>query len=429
MSMTVPQQLTASPNVTSARRSFGAVLAALLLLAGMAGCAFVPGDHAYTMREQSTVKLPVSSGGETAPANVKVQAITAQLIIEQEKTMLVAAAEATAAASAPATNGAARPTGPANNADRAPGADYTIGPGDVLNVTVFDHPELTIPAGSNRSAAEAGTLVAANGTIFYPYAGIIKVSDKTAGEVRAMLVQKLAKFVEKPQVDVRVISFRSKRVYVVGEVKTPGVIDVTDVPLTIVDAVNRAGGFTLNADLSQVLLTRDGQTWRVDVQALYENGDVSMNVPLRPSDIINVPDRQINKIFVLGEVQKPGSIFMPKKRMSLAEALADAGYINQQTANPHFIFVMRNQTDKPEIYHLDSKSPDALLLADRFPLQPRDIIYVDAADVARWNRVITSIQPTASLLSTFSGIRFPLFGARQSVNSVSSPTIINVPSP
>ena len=386
---------------------------ATLLLGSVAACALVPGDQAYNMREQSSVKLPVKSGGEVAPANVKVVPITAELIIQQEKNSMAAADQAEQTA-----NQQARPV----IANAPPMSDYKIGLGDVISVTVWDHPELTIPAGSFRSAADSGNLVGEDGTIYYPYAGSINVAGKTVAEVRAILAQKLSKLIEKPQVDVRVISFRSKRVYVVGEVKQPSVLEVTDVPLTIVDAINRAGGFSTEADLSQVLLTRNGKTWRVDVQALYEDGNVEMNVPLLAGDIINVPDRQFNKVFVLGEVLKPGSLFMNKKRMSLAEALADAGYINQQSSNPKWIYVMRNQADKPELYHLDSKSPDALLLADRFPLQPRDIIYVDAADVARWNRVISSIQPTANLLSTFSGVRYPLFGGRQ-VSTTTTTTV------
>lgn len=390
---------------------------ATVLLGNMAACAIVPGDQAYGMRNQSAVKLPVNTNGEVAPANVKVVPITAELIIEQEKTRLAATGQA--------ANGAGRQAGSAI-ANDAPPSDYTLGPGDIINVTVWDHPELTLPAGSNRSAADAGNLVAADGTIYYPYAGKVKVAGKTVGEVRDMLAQKLAKVVEKPQVDVRVISFRSKRVYVVGEIKQPGVIEVTDVPLTIVDAINRSGGFSPESDLSQVLLTRDGKTWRVDIQSLYEDGDVTMNVPLQAGDIINVPDRQFNKIFVLGEVKKPGSLFMNKKRMSLAEALADAGYINQQSANPHWIYVMRNQADTPALYHLDSKSPDALLLADRFPLQPRDIIYVDATDVARWNRVVSSIQPTVNLLNSMVTNPFPLF---RSSSTPTSTTVITSPTP
>jgi polysaccharide export outer membrane protein len=372
-----------------------------LLLSGLAGCAVIPGTQTYDMREQSSVQLPVKQADEFVPANVKVKAIDAQLIIEQEKALKARGASA-------AVNNTAAETMAKDIV-----ADYRIGPGDILNITIWDHPELTIPAGSYRTAEQSGNLVAEDGTIYYPYVGILKVVGMTPREVRALLTQRIAKAIEKPQVDVRVIAFRSKRAYVVGEVGKPGQQEITDVPMTILDAVNRAGGFTKDADYSQVLLTRANSTWRVDLQSLYEEGVVAQNVLLQPNDIVHVPDRSLNKVFVLGEVQKPGSYFMNKRRITLAEALADAGYINQQTSNPNWIFVMRGQGDQPELFHLNSKSPDALLLADRFPLRPRDIIYVDAAEVARWNRVISNILPTATMLESTSNIQYPLFGGRQ----------------
>lgn len=376
-------------------------LSAGVLLAMLAGCAIVPGTHTYDMRSESSVALPVKQADEVVPANVKLKPINAELIIEQEK--LLRATSTSAATETQQTAAAAR---------EVP-ADYRIGPGDILNVTVWDHPELTIPAGSFRAADQTGNVVAEDGTIFYPYVGMLRVAGLTTREVRTILAQRLARHIEKPQVDVRVIAFRSKRVYVVGEVARPGQQEITDIPMTLLDAVNRAGGFTRDADHSQVQLTRAGTTWRVDVQALYEEGAIGQNVMLQPNDIVNVPDRALNKVFVLGEVQKPGSFFMNKRRITLAEALADAGYINQQSANPQWIFVMRGQADQPELFHLDSKSPDALLLADRFPLRPRDIVYVDTAEVARWNRVISNILPTATLLNTLSSVEYPLFGGRQ----------------
>jgi polysaccharide export outer membrane protein len=134
---------------------------------------------------------------------------------------------------------------------------------------------------------------------------------------------------------------------------------------------------------------------------------------LEPGDIVNVLDRNFNKIFVLGEVEKPGSLIMNKGRITLAEALADAGFINPDSANPRWIYVMRGDNDRPELFHLDARSPDAIMLADRFPLHPRDIIYVDVADIVRWNRVITNILPTSNMLNLTSGTRYPLFGGRQ----------------
>lgn len=371
-----------------------------------AACALVPGDKAYSLRDsQSAVKLPVKQGEETVPDNVKIRPITAELIIEQF-----------AAAKPPRQNLAQdsfnKPGAAAKPANVATPVDYKVGPGDVLTIIVWDHPELTTPAGQYRSAEQAGTVVAEDGSIYYPYVGTLPVAGKTTRQIRELLITRLSKYIEKVQLDVRMAAFRSKRVYVVGEVAKPGLQDVTDIPMTVLEAVNRAGGFTAEADHSRVLLTRKGITYRVDIQSMYEDGATEQNALLEPGDILNVSDRSFNKIFVLGEVQKPGSLVMTKKRSTLAEALSDAGYITQEKSNPKWIYVMRGESETPELFHLDGSSPDAMLLADRFPLRPRDIVYVDAADVVRWNRVVSNILPTAQTLFQLSGTKYPLFGGR-----------------
>ncbi len=382
----------------------GLLLAALC--ASLGACAVVPGDKAYSLRDQqSSVKLPVKTAdaAEPVPDNVAIKPITAELIIEQLKAAAPARPKATSdnltTASSRAT---AQQTAP----------DYKIGPGDILSIIVWDHPELTTPAGQYRSADQAGTVVNEDGTIYYPYVGTLQVSGKTTRQVRDMIAGKLSKYIEKVQLDVRMAAFRSKRVYVVGEVNKPGLQEVTDIPMTVLEAVNRAGGFGPEADHSRVLLTRKGVTYRVDIQAMYEAGATEQNTLLEPGDILNVQDRSFNKVFVLGAVQKPGSLVMSKKRSTLAEALADAGYIAQDQANPKWIYVMRGDSDVPELFHLDGSSPDSMLLADRFTLKPRDIVYVDAADVVRWNRVISNILPTATTLYQTSLTRYPLFGGR-----------------
>ena len=384
----------------------GWLLAALC--ASLGACAIVPGDRAYSLRdEKSSVKLPVrtSDAAEPVPENVAIKPITAELIIEQLK--------AAAPQRPTATNGnlTANAGKPANAVQATP--DYKIGPGDILSIIVWDHPELTTPAGQYRSADQAGTVVTEDGTIYYPYVGALQVAGKTTRQVRDLLASRLSKFIEKVQLDVRMAAFRSKRVYVVGEVIKPGLQEVTDIPMTVLEAVNRAGGFGPEADHSRVLLTRKGTTYRVDIQAMYEAGATEQNALLEPGDILNVQDRSFNKIFVLGEVAKPGSLIMTKRRSTLAEALSDAGYIAQDRSNPKWIYVMRGDSDVPELFHLDGSSPDSMLLADRFTLQPRDIVYVDTADVVRWNRVVTNILPTAQTLFQLSGAKYPLFNGRQ----------------
>ena len=404
----------AAPDVSlagrPARTRVGHVRGWLLaaLCASLGACAIVPGDRAYSLRdEKSSVKLPVrtSDAAEPVPENVAIKPITAELIIEQLK--------AAAPQRPTATNGnlTANAGKPANAVQATP--DYKIGPGDILSIIVWDHPELTTPAGQYRSADQAGTVVTEDGTIYYPYVGTLQVAGKTTRQVRDLLASRLSKFIEKVQLDVRMAAFRSKRVYVVGEVIKPGLQEVTDIPMTVLEAVNRAGGFGPEADHSRVLLTRKGTTYRVDIQAMYEAGATEQNALLEPGDILNVQDRSFNKIFVLGEVAKPGSLIMTKRRSTLAEALSDAGYIAQDRSNPKWIYVMRGDSDVPELFHLDGSSPDSMLLADRFTLQPRDIVYVDTADVVRWNRVVTNILPTAQTLFQLSGAKYPLFNGRQ----------------
>ncbi len=281
---------------------------------------------------------------------------------------------------------------------------YRIGPRDVLSITVWDHPELTIPAGEFRRADIAGHLVAEDGTIFYPYAGLVKVSGLSVAEVRQVLTKSISRTIAKPQLDVRVASFRSQKAYVVGEVAEPGPVPITDVPLTVVDAVNLVGGATAESDLLNVTVSRNGQVTYVDLLATYEKGDISQDMILQDGDIIQVPDSNLQKVFVLGEVARPSSYLIHKGRMSLSEAISDAGGVDQRSSNPARVFVLRGTRESAEIYHLNSDSPEALILGDKFKLLPRDIVYVDTAEVVRWNRLIENLVGTTTLLRNLSTI-------------------------
>ncbi len=293
---------------------------------------------------------------------------------------------------------------PAKSLDSAPswnqielgGYEYQIGVGDVLSIVVWDHPELTAPFGSFNNVEDQGNVVREDGSIFYPFIGDLTVAGKTASDVQKELASRLANFIESPQLDVRVVTYRSQRFFVTGMVERPGTFPISDVPVTVVEALALAGGMLPEADLFDVTLSRDNTSFNIPLFDILYEGNVRGNALLQNGDVLHIAPNEVRRVFVMGEVVRPSTLPMTNRRMSLTQALGEVGGIQETRADGRGVYVIRNSEYDHviDVYQLDNSEAWALALGDQFILHPRDIVYVSAAPITRWNRWVSNVLPS-----------------------------------
>lgn len=276
--------------------------------------------------------------------------------------------------------------------------NYFVGTGDVLSVIVFDHPELTLPEGANRTSAESGFRVQSDGTINYPFVGAVTARGRPPEQIRDDLTQRLSTFIPDPQVDVRVAAFNSQGVVVSGEVASPNRQALTTVPLTLIEAINAAGGATDNADLRAVTVQRNGHVYPVDVEGFLRAGIVRNNPILRNGDVVSVPRRRAEEAYLLGEVSHPNVIDLSREPITLTQAVTRQGGLAAPRADMRGIFVFRLTEARPRVFQLDTSSPTGLLLGTRFVLEPGDVVYIVRSPLQRWNDTISRLLPSVQAI-------------------------------
>ena len=284
---------------------------------------------------------------------------------------------------------------------------YTIGRGDILAIVVWDHPELA--AGGMNSAtalADSGAPAAPNaappgfavdhmGRIQFPLIGLLRLEGLTEEGARELLAKKLARYLARPNLTLRVQSYRSKRVYVDGEVRTPGLQPIDDIPMTLVEAINRAGGMNPAADQSRIVLERGGRRYALNLRELVQKGVNPGAILLAHGDMVRVHSRDESKVFVSGEVLSPRALTMHNGRLSLNEALGETGGISPLSGDARQVYVVRKTPERTRVFRLDARASGALAIAEAFELRPKDVVYVAASPLANWNRHLSLLFPGA----------------------------------
>lgn len=283
-------------------------------------------------------------------------------------------------------------------------SDYRIGAGDLIYITVWDHPELTAPSGPQQQIEANGRLVRPDGSLFYPYVGNIDAAGKTIEDLRSIIASRLAKVVAEPQVDVSILRFVSQKVVLSGAFGKTGQLPITNTPLSLLDAVGQGSVQAGSADISGLVLKRDGREYVIDLDTLNRKNSTLHNLYLKDGDQLHLPYNDQKKVYLLGEVTAARPLLFKGTNMNLTDALGSVGGLRQETSSGKEVYVIRgveNLADEPvKVFQIDLKSPSAFALAQHFKLKPQDVVYVGPADVTRWNRFISQVFPTANLLRT-----------------------------
>ena len=253
---------------------------------------------------------------------------------------------------------------------KVPSSEYILGPEDTVEISVFRHDELKMEA-----------TVSPTGKISYYLIRDIQAAGLTQFQLRDKIQKELAEFIKDPKVVVRITQYQSHKVFVLGQVKTPGVYRMRN-DFSLLEAISSAGGITSDAYLGGAYVVRDAKILLVNFFELIEKGNTEENIPLLSNDVIYIPNNKDQKVFVLGEVNKQSAI-PTGDRLTLLGAIAEAGGFTRD-ANKRSILVMRGNLSEPEIMKIDAKR---MHLAANIPLQRGDIVYVASSAFADVERI------------------------------------------
>ena len=247
--------------------------------------------------------------------------------------------------------------------------EYRIGPKDLVEIKVFEVPDLNLERRVNE-----------NGDVALPLLGDFKVGGLTAGEAAARLEAMLtAKYVNRANVSVIVKDFANKPVSVLGAVTRPGALNISG-RWDLLQAISAAGGVTDRAGRKLYILRRAenglSDQLEIDTAELFQRSSPWWNVPIWPSDVVNIPTRVIVKIFCLGEVKQPGALeFDGDDRLSLLTVIARAGGLTDRAARSNIRVKRRGPDGKDQEFNADYRR--IVSGKDEDPeLKPDDVVIV-----------------------------------------------------
>jgi polysaccharide export outer membrane protein len=292
----------------------------------------------------------------------------------------------------------------------SPAQRLTVAPGDSLKVRIFERYGGNIfPTIQGQSADLGIQRVGEDGSIKVPVVGNVQVAGLDLNQIERRIIQQLGPQVQEPEVIVEFDAPRTHTVMVSGDVKNPGRVSMLEDVRSVVDAINKAGGplasATGTANQLQVVVRRNGQ---VILTSQFSDLLAGSDIGVQKGDEIVV--RPNSRIFtVLGAVLRSGNVEMTKHNLTLLEALGQVGGLNDVRANKTGVYVFRmgdlevNPTARGRVFRLDLFQPVSIFVAQQFGLQPRDVVYVTNAPLYEYDKILTSIYRTFSIIGIARG--------------------------
>ncbi|MGD9885710.1 MAG: polysaccharide biosynthesis/export family protein, partial [Reyranella sp.] len=289
-------------------------------------------------------------------------------------------------------------------------AAQTIGVGDSIQVVIWEAAGGTLFSASGvdrqspggRSATIPEQIVAADGLVMVPFVGRIQAAGRSPNAVEQTIVAGLEGKAVAPQALVTVTKNVSNTVTVIGEVTSGARVPLTGRGDRILDVIASAGGIRVPAHEVFLMLVRQGQAVRVPMQAVLARP--AENILVMPGDIVTV-SRDPQTFTAAGATGQNAVIPFDAVGLSLDEAIARAGGLNDQRADPTGVFVVRfeepHQYDElklirptagqtgqiPVIYRINMRDPNAFFLARRFSMRNKDLLFVSNAPLAELQKL------------------------------------------
>ena len=312
--------------------------------------------------------------------------------------------------------------------DYRPARETRIGVGDGVQIVIweaaagglFSSPVVDRSSAGTRSAVIPEQIVARDGSITVPFAGRIAVIGRSPPEVEADIVRRLADKAIDPQALVTITRNISNTVTVMGEGGVGARVPLTPRGDRLLDVLASVGGARVGAGDVTVMLTREGHTIRVPLQAVLD--DPKENVFLQAGDMLTFV-RDPQTFTAMGATGRNSVITFDTLALTLDEAIGKTGGLIDQQSDPDALFIIRYEPAStaaalsqartvppvsgyvPTVYHVNMKDPAGLFLARRFPMRNKDILYVANSPVINLQKVLTLVNLLTSPAVTAASVK------------------------